>query len=125
MAEMQETVQAQREGTVVWQPPPANSVKINWDAKVDHKCGRIGLECVVRDSRGSFLAGHSTMKMISTDSTTAEALATIQIVFFGKEQSYRHIIFQGDAMQIVQAVNHPSPCQSSYGHIVEGIHAEL
>jgi hypothetical protein len=45
MAEMQETVQAQREGTVVWQPPPANSMKINWDAVVDHKRGRIGLGC--------------------------------------------------------------------------------
>jgi hypothetical protein len=85
MAEMQETMQAQREGTVVWQPPPANSVKINWDAVVDHKRGRIGLGCVVRDSGGSFLARRSSTKMISTDSTTAEALAAIQVVLLGKE----------------------------------------
>jgi hypothetical protein len=92
MAEMQETMQARHERTVLWQPSPANSLKINWDAVVDHKHGRIGLGCVVQDLGGSFLAGRSTTEMFSTDSTTVEAFAAIQVVLFGKEQNYRHII---------------------------------
>jgi predicted sugar kinase len=65
------------------------------------------------------------MKMFSTDSTTAEALAAIQAVLFRKERNYQHIIFEENVMQIVQAINDPSPRQSSYGHIVEGIQAEF
>ena len=83
------------------------------------------MDCLVRDSRGSFLVGRSITRMCSTNSTIAEALATIHLVLFGKERNYRHIIFEGDAMQVVQVVNDPSQRQSSYGHIVEGIQAEL
>jgi hypothetical protein len=45
-------MKAQHEETVLWHPPPANSVKINWDAAVDSRTGRIGLGCVVRDVGG-------------------------------------------------------------------------
>ncbi|XP_059442060.1 uncharacterized protein LOC132174416 [Corylus avellana] len=50
MVDEHETRQAQKGDSALWQPPPVNSVKINWDATVDHRNGRIRLGCVVQNS---------------------------------------------------------------------------
>ena len=48
--------------------------------------------------------GRSLTKECIVDPTTAKALAAVYAVIFGKERGYRQIIFEGDAMQIVQAI---------------------
>ena len=37
---------------VVWQPPPTSILKINWDAAVGKKCGRVGVGVIARDCCG-------------------------------------------------------------------------
>jgi hypothetical protein len=46
-------------------------------------------------------------------------------VIFGKERGYIQIIFEGDAMQIVQAIKDNNTLQRCYGHFVKGIQAKL
>jgi hypothetical protein len=46
-------------------------------------------------------------------------------VLLGKELGASEVTFEGDAKQVVQAVNAQEPCDSIYGHIVEGIQDEL
>jgi ribonuclease HI len=120
-----ETQQPRILDPIIWQPPPVNIVKINWDAAVDLKNGRIGLGCIARNSDGVFLAGRSITKEATVDPTTAEAIAAIYAVIFGKEQGYRQIVFEGDALRVVQAINDTYSRQSCFGHFVEGIKMEL
>jgi hypothetical protein len=86
---------------------------------------RIGLVCIARNSDGVFLAGRSITKEVIVDPTTAKVIAAIYAVIFGKEQGYRQIIFEGDALRVVQAINDTCSRQSCFGHFVEGIKMEL
>ena len=52
LTERQEKTEGPLKDTIRWHPPPTNSVKINWDAAVDRRTGRLGLGCVVRDAGG-------------------------------------------------------------------------
>lgn len=58
------------------QPPPKNMIKMNWDAGVNVKEGRVGLGLFAKDSQGMFMAARSVTHEIQADLTTAEALAT-------------------------------------------------
>jgi ribonuclease HI len=102
-----------------------NIVKINWDAVVDLKNGRIGLGCIARNSNGVFLARRSITKEVIVDPTTAQAIAAIYSIIFGKEQGYRQIIFEGDALWVVQVINDTYSHQSCFGHFVEDTKMEL
>jgi ribonuclease HI len=87
-----------------WQPPPNNKIKINWDAALNAKERRIGLGIIARDSRGNFLAARSKTLEYSADPSTAKALAALHAVLFSKERGYGNVIFEGDALQIVNAI---------------------
>jgi hypothetical protein len=62
---------------------------------------------------------------IHTDASEAEALAAANGVIFCKELGYTNIIFEGDAMQIIKAIEVEDPCLRSYGHIIDCIRGEL
>jgi ribonuclease HI len=51
----------------------------------------------------------------------AEALATLHAVIFAKELGFSNVIFEGDALIVVKAVNSKEPCESNYGHLVEDV----
>ncbi|XP_059431615.1 uncharacterized protein LOC132165136 [Corylus avellana] len=44
---------------VVWRPPPHNMIKLNWEARLNLKEGRVGLGLIGRDSIGTFLAARN------------------------------------------------------------------
>ena len=64
-------------------------------------------------------------KEIDVDPTTVETVAAVQGIIMGKELGAQGIIFEGDAKQLIQAVNSLAPCNSNYGHLVEDIQCEL
>ncbi|XP_059441827.1 uncharacterized protein LOC132174149 [Corylus avellana] len=96
---------------VKWQPPPANMVKMNWDAAVNVKEKRVGLGLIARDS--------------TRDPITAESMAALHAVLFSKEMSFGNVLFEGDAMQVIKMIDSKGPCFSSYGQFIEGIKLEL
>jgi hypothetical protein len=105
LPEKKDVQKTQHDGPVMWQPLPVNIVKINWDAAVDHRNRRIGLGCIAQNSEGVFLARRSITKECVVDPSIAEALATVYAVLFGNERGFRQIIFEGDTLQTVQAIN--------------------
>ncbi|XP_059441722.1 uncharacterized protein LOC132174026 [Corylus avellana] len=114
-----------RQHVEIWKAPPIGLVKMNWDAAVDSKQGKIGLGCIARTSNGAFLAAQSMTKMFRTEPAVAEALATSYAVIFSRELGLQRIIFKGDAQTIVKEVNKEGPCLSKYGLLVEGIQGEM
>jgi ribonuclease HI len=72
---------------VKWQPPPSNMIKMN------AKEGHVGLGLIARDSYGKFLATLSMSLAVQTESTSAEALATVNAITFCKELGFDNIVF--------------------------------
>ena len=108
-----------------WSPPPSDFVKMNWDATTSISQGRIGLGCIAQLSTGYFLATRSRTRMARVEPAVVEALAAAHAVAFAREMGFGQIIFEGDALNIVNDVNSEGPCTSMHGHFVKGIQAEM
>jgi ribonuclease HI len=102
-----------------WQAPPTGTYKVNWDAAVDSVNGRMGIGIVVRDYEGHVIAARSVTIMGNLEPIAAEALAAFQATNFSKDLGLQHIILEGDALQVVKAVNCPSRNWSRFGQLVE------
>ena len=100
-------------------------IKLNYDARLNTREGRVGMGFIARDSQGNCLATRSMSLETKTDASEAEVLAAANSVIFCKELGYTNIIFEGDAMQIIKAIEVEDPCLRSYGHIIDCIRREL
>jgi ribonuclease HI len=96
-------------------------VKLNWDASVDIKTKMSGLGVVIRDTNGSFLAAFSKRIHTEVSPVVAETLAALHAVLFCSEMGYSKAWFEGDALQVVNEVNSPLPCDSMHGHLIQAI----
>jgi ribonuclease HI len=110
---------------VKWKSPPSNVVKLNWDAGLNVKEGRIGLGFIGRDTCGNCLVARSMSLEIQINAPTAEALATIYAINFCRELGHTNIIFEGDALQVIKAIESEGPYLTSYGHLIDCIQREL
>lgn len=52
----------------------------------------------------------------------AEALAASRVVILAKELSIFQVAFEGDCLQVIQAINNQEACQTMLGHIIKEIH---
>jgi hypothetical protein len=77
--------------------------KVNWDAAVDKKNGRIEIEIVVCNYEGVVLAARSTTKNVMVELFVAEALVAFYAMELCRKIGYIDIILEGDALQIVNA----------------------
>ena len=100
-------------------------IKLNWDVGLSAKDGRMGLGLIAWDSQGKCLAARSMSLEVKTDVAGAKAMATANVVIFCKEMGYNNVIFEGDAMQVIKAIEMEGPCMCSYGHMIESIFEEL
>lgn len=90
---------------------------------MDKKNGRISLGMIARDNAGKVVAALSTTQVCTGEPAMAEALAALQAMLFCQKLGFTDIIFEGDALQVVKAVNSKTANSSCYGHFVEGIQA--
>jgi hypothetical protein len=86
------------------------TVKINCDAAVDSIQKSMGLGIIARDERGKFLEAISKKQYIEIEPVAIHAVMSCH------ELNFHYVIFEGDALEVVQAVNSASICNSSYGH---------
>ncbi|XP_042969031.1 uncharacterized protein LOC122301707 [Carya illinoinensis] len=90
----------------VWIPPPTNCVKINWDAAVSVPQDRVGIGLVARDHEGSILVTKKLLLSSLTEPALAEALGAFHAANLAKDMEFRLVILEGDALQIVNGINH-------------------
>jgi ribonuclease HI len=106
---------------VQWKPPPRDMIKVNWDAGTKAKEGHVRLGLIARDAQGTCLVARSMSMEILIDATMAEALAAANAIIFCKELGYTNVIFEGDAIQVIKAIEMDGPCMSNCGHMIECI----
>jgi ribonuclease HI len=109
----------------IWQPPPFGVIKVNWDTTVNKNEGCVGFGIIARDCEGMFLGAKCMFCPLAVDPTMAEAMATTHAVIFSKEVGFFDVIFEGDALQVVQEIQSTSPHACNFGHFVESIKQEL
>ena len=100
-------------------------VKLNWDAGLNAKDGRVGLGLIARDSQGNCLAARCVSLEIKIDAAGVEAMTAANAVIFYKEMGYNNVIFEGDAMQVIKAIKVEGPSMSSCGNMIDCIRGEL
>jgi hypothetical protein len=71
------------------------------------------------------LAARSLTSDFIADPTTVESMAALRAVLFSKEMGFDNILFKGDAMQVIKAIEVQEPSFNSFGQFIEGIQLEL
>jgi ribonuclease HI len=94
---------------------------VNWDAAVSKKNGCVGVGIIARDFLGKVCAARSLTVRQIIEPVVAEAMAGVHAMLLGKDLNRSGVILEGDAQQVVNAVNSLNPCKSSYGQFIEDI----
>jgi hypothetical protein len=89
---------------VRWKAPSTGFQKANWDVPVDKLNGCLGARILVRDKEGRVIVGQSLTKEASPDPIVAEAMGAPYVAKICRELGQRHIILEGNALQVVNAM---------------------
>jgi ribonuclease HI len=105
----------------VWKAPSPGWFKANWDAGIDKKNGRVGLGVIIRNHRGAMVASKSHFINGVMDPTAAEAMAALMAVTFCVEMGIEQVVLEGDAKNVITAVNSDEPDESGRGQLTADI----
>ncbi|XP_059442086.1 uncharacterized protein LOC132174450 [Corylus avellana] len=108
-----------------WKKPPEGWFKVNCDAALDLRNGRIGLGVLVRDHEGQVKAARSVTKSGFLEPTAAEAMALFEGVRLCKDLGILSIIVEGDAQVVINAIQARDPTCSKFGQLVDDIRSLL
>ena len=100
-------VQTSTHTTVCWQKPPIRVLKINWDAALDPRTGKMGVGTLVRDHEERVFAMASSIRHQVGHPTTAETLAAWQAIVLGIQLGATYLKLEGDTLEVVQEHNLP------------------
>jgi ribonuclease HI len=89
--------------------------KINFYAALNANDETVGLGIIARNADGRFIGVWGERMKTSVTPMTAEALAALHAVIFARDKGYEDVIFEGDALQVVSAVNSNNPCETNFG----------
>lgn len=78
-----------------------------------------GLGVIFLDLAGNVIAALSQKILLPKMVELAEALAAKRVVLFAAELSIFKVMFEGDCMRVVQALNARGSCLTLYGHVIE------
>lgn len=108
-----------REGVLVWQKPVHGWVTFNVDAAVNEIRKSSAFGCLIRDDKGSFLAGCGGHLMHSIDPKIAEAMAFREALSWLKKRGVSNVFIELDSLSVVQAVQSPKQDISYFGSIID------
>ncbi|KAK3194881.1 hypothetical protein Dsin_026191 [Dipteronia sinensis] len=111
-----------RRGNVVWPHPSPGVFKVNCDASIDVKGGRIGFGLVIRDTSGFVMVASSQVIVGNFNAQVAEASAILRGIQLSKDCGFSPCIFEFDAEVVIRWINSSSHLESVCGAILSDIH---
>ena len=105
----------------IWSKPPLNVIKINFDGSVNEEGRKGGIGVIARDENGEVMGALQTSVEGITDPSSIEAHAACQAIQFAYNMGFMNIILEGDALEIINQINHPASSLSSIGNILEDV----
>jgi hypothetical protein len=102
---------------VRWSKPPIEVIKLNSDVAVNRLKKLVGVGIIARDSCGKVLASVCSVQRYIADPSTAEAWGARQGADFGRVMGYSNVLLEGDALEVVLALQNDEGA-SSFGNLV-------
>jgi len=101
-----------------WSKPAPNCIKINWDAALNGKEKLMGIGVIARDHQGGVTAAKCEVFPHIRDPVAAEAIGARCAVSFGRFMGYHSVELEGDAREIILALNKAEEDDSTHGHFL-------
>ena len=108
-----------------WTKPPADFLKVNWDASVGGRQKRMGMGIAVRDQDGALRAALCATKNFITDPAMAEAVAAQKAVEVCLRLGLQKVILEGDALEVVNVFLNEEKWMGTYGNIIHEAKLQL
>ncbi|KAF5445283.1 hypothetical protein F2P56_034346 [Juglans regia] len=89
----------------IWTKPAVGSLKVNWDAAVQTRMGRIGIGVIIRDHQGLVIGALRANRPLRGSVFDAEAYGLLLACVFCKEIGIRHLCLEGDSKQVQDSPN--------------------
>jgi hypothetical protein len=86
---------------------------------------RLEVEDCGRERRRPLSGNMAQFFFFLFDSTVAEAMVAWKAVNFCNDLGFHEVIFEGNALTIVNAFRHSEPCWSSYSQLIEDTQIRL
>jgi ribonuclease HI len=107
-----------------WMAPEQGLFKLNWDAALGSSPTRMGVGAVLRDGQGRARVAMATIFPNVSDPTLAEAMALWKAVNLCLDLGYKRVIFEGDALHVVQSMNQEQPW-GQYAQLLDDVRTAL
>jgi len=107
--EANQPLEVEVRGPCCWMKPPKGTIKVNFDAAINKNSGLLGLGVIARDCMGYVLGAKRLSKHMVIDAHPAELMAASYAVSFCLEAGFFHVIFEGDALNVIREVNSNPP----------------
>ena len=89
----------------MWQPPPPDVYKLNFDAAVFSGLERTGIGAITRNDKGEVMATMFAIGPGVESSEEAELLACRRSLEFAVDAGFTSLIIEGDNVNIIQAIS--------------------
>jgi hypothetical protein len=98
--------------------PSLDVIKFNWDAAISKREQRMGMGFLARNSAGHVLASYCATKPYIVDPGIAEAVSAWKMIEVAVSLGFQSVIFEGDSLEIVQALRNEGSCLGRFGQVV-------
>ncbi|XP_065633351.1 uncharacterized protein LOC136069109 [Quercus suber] len=110
--------------TYCWSPPPPDVFKINVDGSSSDLEEFSSIGVIIRDCKGQTVAAFCKLLQSHYTAELVEVLAIEQGILLAQELQLSRVMFEGDALTVINAIN-DSTFGTPYGHIIQDIsHAQ-
>ncbi|XP_075636730.1 uncharacterized protein LOC142608966 [Castanea sativa] len=110
-----------RTGPIRWAPLPPGQYKVNFDGAMFANLRKVGLGMMIRDSNGNVIAALSCPMVGPLGALEMEAKAMEVGMRFALDIGIQDVVFECDALEVVNAVQGFAAPSSSILFIVEDI----
>nr|XP_023920968.1 uncharacterized protein LOC112032440 [Quercus suber] len=107
--------------SVVWKPPPPGVFKVNVDGALFSKTKQAGVGVLVRDEEGNVIAALARKLECPLGALAMEAKALEIGVSFVEEVGLRDVVFEGDSLLVINAVQGINEAEASVRNIILGV----
>ncbi|XP_042950154.1 uncharacterized protein LOC122282268 [Carya illinoinensis] len=108
-----------------WSAPQPAFFKANWDAAIDKDNSKVGIGVIVRDSEGLVMASLCSSITLNPNPLLGEAVEALRATTLCAELGLTQIVLDGDALNVVQAVQSEEKNWSTFGIVIRDVKSLL
>nr|XP_023919229.1 uncharacterized protein LOC112030796 [Quercus suber] len=103
----------------IWQPPPLEAYKLNFDATIFSDSGKSRYGAIIRNEKGEVMAAMTASGPKVRTSDEAELLACRRAIEFVVDARFSRMIIEGDNNNVIQAISSSVENTSLFGNVVD------